>query len=462
MAVPAFILSAAVSLDLVSRRRVLALLRSYGWNATSFQVLEPDFRYWFDGDGCVAYVDTGTAWVVAGGPLAGDDRLGEVARRFVASASASGRRVVFFAVEQRLLDAFPMRSLQIGEQAIWRPEEWEAMRRGHRSLREQLRRARAKGVVIERIDPADLQKTDVALRAELRALIARWLETRPMPPMAFLVELEPFVFGEERRYYLARVDGALRGALVAVPIYQRHGWFFEDILRDPLAPNGTVESLIDVAMRDIARDGALLATLGLAPLAGPDLWLRSIRQVMRPFYNFEGLRRFKAKFRPMRWDPIFAAWPGTQPAPIVLFDVLSAFARGRPFAFAAIATFRRPGPALALLAGLLIPWTMLLAHPAAARWFPSDRVRFAWVAFDALAAAGLVTLARRWRTPLAGAMAAAVAADAALTIAQASRFNAPRVTRWWEPLVIVAAVAAPIVAASVLGGALWRRASLKS
>ena len=47
------------------RLRVLALLKRHGWNATSFQILEPGFRYWFDGDAlgeaCVGYVDTGSA-----------------------------------------------------------------------------------------------------------------------------------------------------------------------------------------------------------------------------------------------------------------------------------------------------------------------------------------------------------------------------------------------------------------
>ena len=45
-----------------SREQVLALVRRFGWNATSFQVLEPGFRYFFlDDDACVAYVDTGRA-----------------------------------------------------------------------------------------------------------------------------------------------------------------------------------------------------------------------------------------------------------------------------------------------------------------------------------------------------------------------------------------------------------------
>src|SRR5258705_9073026 len=46
------------------RARVAALVRRFGWNAPSFQVLEPGFRYFIaDDDAAVAYVDTGRAWV---------------------------------------------------------------------------------------------------------------------------------------------------------------------------------------------------------------------------------------------------------------------------------------------------------------------------------------------------------------------------------------------------------------
>ena len=71
------------------RERVLELLRRHGWNATSFQTLESDFRYWFHGDdACVAYVDTGAAWVAAGAPIAAPERLADVAGAFVEAASA--------------------------------------------------------------------------------------------------------------------------------------------------------------------------------------------------------------------------------------------------------------------------------------------------------------------------------------------------------------------------------------
>lgn len=432
---------------------MLELLRRFGWNTTSFQVLEPDFRYWFDGDGaCVAYVDTGGAWVAAGGPLASEDRLGEVARAFVEEARRRGRRAVFFAVESRLLHAYPMASLQVGEQPTWQPDEWTASHRGHRSFREQLRRARKKGVVIERVPNDRMEDEGSRERVELRSLIDSWLHSRRMPPMAFLVELEPFVFSEERRYYFARVNGDVRGALVAVPVYRRNGWFFEDVLRHRSAPNGTVELMIDTAMNDVASDGSELVTLGLAPLAGEARWLRFTRMLMRPFYNFDGLRAFKAKFRPQTWDTIYLAWPEGGNALSALHDVLSAFARGRLFAFGIAAIARNPAPALALLATLLVPWTIVLASPAAVPWFPSRTVQWAWVGFDVIAAATFFALAQRWRRRLAWFALAATAVDVVLTTVQALTFNVERATTWWEGAVIAGAVAAPAVASALV----WR------
>ena len=160
------------------RARVLALLKRHGWNATSFQILEPGFRYWFDGDdACVGYVDTGRAWVAAGSPVAPPARLAEVSERFAAAGAAAGRRVCCFATEARFHDAARWSSLRIGDQPSWAPGDWSAVLRGSRSLREQLRRAQAKGVTVRAVSPAEIAPGQ-PLRAELDALIARWLASR--------------------------------------------------------------------------------------------------------------------------------------------------------------------------------------------------------------------------------------------------------------------------------------------
>jgi len=127
-----------------------------------------------------------------------------------------------------------------------------------------------------------------------------------MAPMGFLVDVQPFDFPEERRYYfVAERDGVVLGFLAAVPVYGRGGWFFEDFLRDPRHPTATAELLIDAGMRRAAEDGSGYVTLGLAPLAGRvPSWLAGVRALSAPLYDFAGLHAFKAKLGPDHWDPI--------------------------------------------------------------------------------------------------------------------------------------------------------------
>ncbi len=230
--------------------RTLALLRRHGWNATSFQVLGPGYRYWFDGDeACVAYWDTGRAWVAAGAPIAPTHAVPEAARRFVAAAQAARRRACFFATESRFaahpaLDGAaggPLASLRIGEQPVWDPAAWTRTVHAAAGLRAQLGRARAKGVTVRALAPAELAAPGAAARAAVERLIGGWLATRRLPPMAFLLQVTAFDHLDERRCFVAEREGRVVGFLSAAPVYARGGWLIQDLLRASGAPNGTNE-----------------------------------------------------------------------------------------------------------------------------------------------------------------------------------------------------------------------------
>jgi phosphatidylglycerol lysyltransferase len=311
-----------------ARRRALDILRGHGWITVSFQLLESEFEYWFDGDDAfVAYVDTGSAWVVGGAPVAPETRLREVALRFTAAARAAGRRASFFACERRFVRTAGMRSLRIGEQPVWAASEWDGVLARNKSLRYQLSRARRKDVVVRSVAPDELTPADAPVRRQIRAIGDAWLASRRMAPMGFLVQLEPLTFPEERVVLVAERDGELLAFLSAVPVYARRRLFVEDLIRSPHAPNGTVELLIDAAMRAAAARGDEDVTLGLAPLAGavaPPL--RVARALSTPLYDFRGLRAFKAKLMPSRWEGVYLVAPGSPW--LALRDALRAFAGG--------------------------------------------------------------------------------------------------------------------------------------
>src|SRR5690606_27180573 len=167
--------------------RVLALLRQHGFNTTSFQVLEEGIAYWFDpaGDACVAYVDTGRAWVAAGAPIAPEARLEAVCQAFIQAARAVGKRVCFFALQDRLAERSVLSSMPVGVQPSWLPREWPRTLERSRSLREQLRRARAKGVSVRAVPASEIAAPSSVVRAAMEAVIASWLASRKMAPMGF-------------------------------------------------------------------------------------------------------------------------------------------------------------------------------------------------------------------------------------------------------------------------------------
>lgn len=450
------------------RPEVLDRLRRHGWNTTSFQALERGLSYWFDpvADACVAYVDTGGAWVAAGAPIASEADVAASAERFVRAARAAGRRACLFAVEDRIAGSGAFGSMPIGEQPSWDPARWGAVLASDRRLREQLRRARAKGVVVRALEPSELASADAPLRGDLERLVARWLSGRKMPPMGFIVDVQLFDFPDERRCFAAEQGGRLLGLLVAVPVYQRGGWLFEDLLRAPDAPNGTTELLFDAAMRAVAAEGSRYVTLGLAPLAGAvPSWLRLVRASAAALYDFDGVRRFKAKLRPAEWTPIYLAWPSEGSGNLALVDALSAFTirwregheRASFVRFGLETLAHAPALGVRVLAAILVPWTIALALAPPLRFFPSRTVQIVWVGFDVALVVAMLALSFRWNVRLARVLACATSLDAALTIAELAADGARRARGPGDVAVLTLACVGPLLATSQLWGALaWR------
>jgi phosphatidylglycerol lysyltransferase len=320
-------------------------------------------------------------------------------------------------------------------------------------LREQLRRARAKGVTVHWLQPKELTDPASPVRAEVEQLLRAWLSSRHMAPLRFLVQLHVFSYVTERRCFIARQHDRVVGFLGMIPVYGRGGWFIEDLLREPSAPNGTSELLIDAAMRAAMHEGARFVTLGLSPLAGSVVpALRWVGRLGATLYDFAGLRAFKAKLKPERWDPIYIAFPAHSSGSLALYDMLRALAGGSLIHFGFATVLRGPSLVLRTFSLFLLPWTILLAVSDAAYWFPSSWVKWGWVGFDLLLMAALLRLSSRWSNRLGTAVASLVTLDAILTALEAVRLNWPRVSSWRQGLVITVAMLAPVYAAVVL----WR------
>lgn len=450
-----------------------SVVATHGRTWTAFRALGPDLTIWTPaagdasravgdvGDALVAYAAVPGAAVAAGEPIAAESQLVPVAEAFVAAQRAAGRRACFFGTEGRLARSPQLARRLVGEQPVWDPRGWDAHVRGHRSLREQLRRARAKGV---RIVPFDAQALDdPPWRNAIDALLQRWRATRSMATMGFLVRFDLTHDRDRRRLFVALQDERLVGLLALAPVPARRGWLLEHVLRDPDAPNGTAELLVDHTMRALAADDVPWATLGLAPLHGDvDRGFARIRTLARPLFNFAGLAAFKRKLEPDMWEPIYLAWPRDRSGWRALVDGLRAFAGGPLWRFGARTLLRGPAPVLRVLEALLVPWTLLLALLPTYPWFPSRVVQGAWVTFDVLLWCALVALRRgstrrgthmRCRTAHLGVLvASAVSLDTVLTTMEAVWWRAPWHAGGVGRVGTLIACVGPATAAAVLWG----------
>jgi phosphatidylglycerol lysyltransferase len=333
--------------------RARELVLRHGWIATAYQILNPGISLWFPetGDAVVGYASWGRVRVVAGAPICAPGDLAAVASRFEAESARLGLTVCYFAAGSRLESALEGRAdhagIRLGAQPAWDPSAWPGILSARPSLRAQLSRARNKGVTVGEWAPERASASP-----ELRRCLEDWLARRRMPSMHFLVE--PQILGRlwDRRVFVAERQGAPIAFLVASPVPVRKGWLIEQIVRARAAPNGTAELMVDAAFRAAGREGLEYFTLGLSPLSGlaqdrraqGPWWLALLFHWLRlhggRFYNFRGLERFKAKFMPREWEPIYAFCNRPAFTHRELFAIAAVFGGVSPFLFTARALLK--------------------------------------------------------------------------------------------------------------------------
>ncbi len=300
-------------------RRARAIVLEHGWNATAYQIVNPGISHWFSRshDAVIGFVRSAGYRVVAGAPVCAADRLASVVHEFEKESHDAGDDVCYFGAEARLESAVTSSRSHskalLGAQPAWDPAHFDQTIKTRSSLRAQLNRARNKGVTVVEYTPQQAMSSH-----ELHDVLTKWLSTRGLPPLHFLVEPETLDRLIDRRIFVARAHESTVAFAVLSPIPARNGWLVEQFPRLHAAPNGTIELLLSTAVRAIAESGATYVTLGLAPLARRDQvtskeeswWLRSTLRFAamhgKRFYNFRGLESFKSKFRPDSWEPVYA------------------------------------------------------------------------------------------------------------------------------------------------------------
>lgn len=289
----------------------------YGYSEHSLIGISGDGNVWIDkkNAGAVCYKELGKIWLVAGEPLASEENLINVTREFLQTARTKRKLVVFLPATERFALAAAaenLKTIKVGAAPYFDLRNWNPRGNKAKNLRSGLNQAQRAGISVRQVE-----KTDEEFKREACKLGENWLQSRRAGvKFGWLFRFAPFENAEVKKFFAARrTDGTLVGVLAASPIPARDGWYLEDVVREPDAPNGTADMLVFEALTKLAEQGAMLATLGTVPLSekGSDKFssggnallkriLKSSRKNMTSIYNFEGLQCFKSKFVPSWWE----------------------------------------------------------------------------------------------------------------------------------------------------------------
>jgi len=288
-----------------------------------------------DQNAFVMYQVSGRSWIALGDPV-GDVRYSEeLVWRFRELSDRHAGWTVFYQASRSRLPQYidlGLAAFKLGEEAHVQLQEFSLEGSARAELRQDHRRAVRDGATFEIVPAERVPK----MLPELRKISDAWLSDKATAEKHFSV-------GAFDPAYLGQFDFALvrrMGVLVAFANLWETRTKRElsvDLMRfGPDAPRSAMDFLFVELMLWGREQGYEWFNLGMAPLAGLEqhplapAWHRVGNFVFRygeHFYNFEGLRRYKTKCRPV-WEPRYLVGPGGIALPRILLDVSALISGG--------------------------------------------------------------------------------------------------------------------------------------
>jgi len=287
------------------------------------------------GEGFIMYQVKGNSWIAMGDPVGPDDVREQLAWQFRELCDQYNGRTIFYQVDAENLALYVdmgLALLKLGEEAVVPLEGFTLEGSARAELRQVLRRAQRDGATFEVVEPGQV----TALVPQLKRISDRWLQAKS-------TREKGFALGRFEREYIARCSCALvrvGGEVVAFAnLWTGDGKseFSVDLMRySDDAPKCSMDYLFTELMLWGAAKEYRYFNLGMAPLSGLEshplapMWHRIGTLIFRHgehFYNFEGLRAFKEKFRP-EWRAKYLAAPSGLGLPTALLDVSALISGG--------------------------------------------------------------------------------------------------------------------------------------
>ena len=288
-----------------------------------------------DRRGFVMFGVHGRSWIALGGPV-GPAGIGpELGWAFCDAARRAGARPVFYEVGEGDLPLMLDLGLslhKLGERGVVDLRSFSLEGSAHKKLRAAHAKAARDGLTLEIVQPPHAP----ALIAELRQISDEWLAAKKTREKRFSVGRFDPDWMQRWPVALVRHQGRIVG-FANLMLTECQSEATVDLMRHRSdAPSGVMDFLFTDLMLRMKALGTARFSMGMAPLSGLEsrkgvrLWNRfgaAIFQHGGHFYNFSGLRAFKAKFDP-QWEPRYLAVPSSRPPMVPLADAAMLIAGG--------------------------------------------------------------------------------------------------------------------------------------
>lgn len=287
-----------------------------------------------DDTGFLMYGRERATWVALGDPVGPPEAAESLAWRFFEEAQQANCRPVFYEVSAQHLPLFVEMGLvlhKVGEEAVVALTDFSLSGSKFKAMRSAYNKNLREGLGLEMHLPPHAPE----LLDELELVSTAWLGGKTGREKGFSVGRFDRAYLDHFPIAVLRREGrALAFANILAPGEGKRVAI--DLMRHlPEAP-GLMEFLFLALIEHYRDAGAEEFSLGVAPLSGladrptAQMWNRFGRLMFEhggAFYNFEGLRAFKQKFRP-DWRPRYIALPPGISPMVAMADVALLIAGG--------------------------------------------------------------------------------------------------------------------------------------
>lgn len=313
------------------RQAATEILRAHGRSALDY------FATWSDKsifltrahDAFIAYRASGNFAVVLGDPIGPGDRIADAITEFTGYCAQADWSPVFHQATPdywAVYQAKGFRRLKLGDEAIVDLTAFTLEGRPQKELRHAVRRLERDGYHLEYVEPP---APDEAV-AQMRQISDDWLKHRGHRERRFtLGRFEERYVRDTRLLVTVDASGRPVAFVNIVPSY-RPGEATIDLMRMRAdAPNGVMDFMFVRLFNDFKAEGFTRFSLGLTPMSGfhPDEVAGAEEKIVHYFFsrmnfwfNYQGLRRYKAKFATI-WEPRYLVYQNPADLPRIALAI---------------------------------------------------------------------------------------------------------------------------------------------